>query len=421
MFRMDESLGNYSPEQSAYREDRLEFATDRASAVTELGGEHMERFVVLGLTRASCGRRFEELRRRQVERLGNRPPLECLREELPELQAAVVLATCCRFEIHGLLKSGACAADGTLAAGVERLLGLNQSLRGEKVLASASPVMVLRGQEALRHWLWTALGGDSILPGESEILGQLKNAYRLAHEDGSLADGALLHDIYQRGSRVVHRLRLEHFAGGGWSTSLPRLALERMCTAWGGHPHSAFGEGKRVAIVGAGQVALKVAAWCLRVGVAEEKLTFYVRNEERARGRLGFPQRARVRLVLDLPNDLACDAPDGLFGAVTHPLVGLDSPAMWHRVHTSFPVVDLSVPAMVSPETQAILPQGIPYVMLETLTAEQARRSSHVGKRLEVVAGATRTMAERFATILEARSRRRVANAPTLRTAQLCG
>jgi len=376
------------------------------AAAGERPASPLDRLVVLGLTRASSGGRFEELRRLQVERLGNRPPLDRVREELPMLGAAVVLATCCRFEVHGLLKPGESNASAeSLALGMERLLGIESS-------ALPSPVQVTRGEAALRHWLWTAIGGDSILPGETEILGQLKTAYRHAHADDALTDAALLHEVYQRGFRIVHRLRLQHFAGGGLSTSLPRLALERMRALWDESAADPFGLGKHLAIVGAGQVSLQVAAWCIRAGMDAGRITFYVRNEERARARAGFPQRSVTRLIIDLAGDLAQCPPDGLFGAVTHPLHGLDSPKAWSAVTASFPVVDLSVPAMVSPATQSALPAGVRYVNFEALMGEQSRRARQMSERLDLVELEIELAALSLGNRLAARQRRR---------AEVCG
>lgn len=62
---------------------------------------------------------------------------------------------------------------------------------------------VIRGGEAARHAFRVASGLDSMVLGEAQILGQMKQAVREADEAGTL--GTTLHQLFQRSSRWPRR------------------------------------------------------------------------------------------------------------------------------------------------------------------------------------------------------------------------
>jgi glutamyl-tRNA reductase len=68
-----------------------------------------------------------------------------------------------------------------------------------------------RDDEAVRHVFRVASGLDSMVLGEPQILGQLKDAWRLAHECGSL--GTQLERLFQQGFSVAKRVRTETAIG----------------------------------------------------------------------------------------------------------------------------------------------------------------------------------------------------------------
>ena len=116
------------------------------------------------------------------------------------LEETLVLSTCNRSEVYGVPPE----ASHECAAGLSSFLSEFHSVRPD----------VLRGslyhhydREAVRHLFRVSAGLDSMLLGEAEILGQVREAYRLAHELG--ATGPVLNRLFQGALEVGKRVRTE--------------------------------------------------------------------------------------------------------------------------------------------------------------------------------------------------------------------
>ena len=110
------------------------------------------------------------------------------------LGEAVVLSTCNRVEVYGLsgddeASARACADYLQRAAGAEA-----DFYRREQA-------------EGARHLFRVVCGLDSMVVGETEILGQVKDAYAVALESGST--GAALNRLFQQAFRVAKQVRTE--------------------------------------------------------------------------------------------------------------------------------------------------------------------------------------------------------------------
>ena len=68
-----------------------------------------------------------------------------------------------------------------------------------------SHTYLLEGTEAARHAFRVASGLDSMVLGEPQILGQMKQAVRVADEAGTL--GTTLHQLFQRSFSVAKEVR----------------------------------------------------------------------------------------------------------------------------------------------------------------------------------------------------------------------
>ncbi|MGH8130631.1 MAG: glutamyl-tRNA reductase [Steroidobacteraceae bacterium] len=118
---------------------------------------------------------------------------------LPGLQEALIVSTCNRTEIYCVADDGARQLAGWLAA----------ASSGNSVLADC--LYRIEGPDAVRHVFSVAAGLDSLILGEPQILGQLKDAYRAAQQSGTT--GALLNRLFQTTFSVAKRVRSETAIG----------------------------------------------------------------------------------------------------------------------------------------------------------------------------------------------------------------
>jgi glutamyl-tRNA reductase len=118
----------------------------------------------------------------------------------PSIHESVILSTCNRVEIV------AAAADGTSAS--EEIKAFLADQRARKNRHSfEGHVYIHRGPEAIRHLFRVAASLDSMVVGEPQILGQLKEYYNVAHAAGTV--GTILHRLFHRSFSVAKRVRNE--------------------------------------------------------------------------------------------------------------------------------------------------------------------------------------------------------------------
>src|SRR3954470_16690325 len=176
---------------------------------------------------------------------------------------AVGLATCNRCELYLVGADPEALRD----AAVERLVELSGHER-ERL----EPMLYVRaGADAAEHLFAVAAGLDSLVPGEAQILAQIRDAYASAFEWGSTGpvSNRLFHVALEAGKRVRHETAIG--AGGG---SVASVAAEVASQRLGGI------DGASVVIVGAGRVAELVAANLTARGAG--RLTVANRDPDRA-------------------------------------------------------------------------------------------------------------------------------------------
>ena len=120
--------------------------------------------------------------------------------DLKGVNELAILSTCNRTEIY-------CQSEipvGSLIQWIADLKGLETN-SVEKVQYHHL------GEEAARHMMTVASGLDSLVLGEPQIFGQMKSAYSLAKDSGSL--GTKLHDVFQQVFSVAKRVRSETAIG----------------------------------------------------------------------------------------------------------------------------------------------------------------------------------------------------------------
>jgi glutamyl-tRNA reductase len=213
-------------------------------------------------------------------------------EEIPaallEIQArgakeALILSTCNRVELTAALED-----DFGVEALIETLLSTRTGLAVDQILPH---IYRYENSAAIRHLFRVAASLDSMIVGEPQILGQLKQACAQARDNGAI--GTVLDAVLTRAFNVAKRIRSETEIGQN-AVSVSYAAVELAREIFGSL-HK-----KRVLIVGAGKMSEGAARHLLRAGAAAIFITNRTgeRAEEVARVFNGevisyetFPQR----------------------------------------------------------------------------------------------------------------------------------
>ncbi|HKW56918.1 MAG TPA: glutamyl-tRNA reductase [Candidatus Acidoferrum sp.] len=116
------------------------------------------------------------------------------------LEETLVLSTCNRSEIYGVPPESSHEVAPGLSSFLSEFHSVQPDVLGESLYHHYD-------REAVRHLFRVAAGLDSMLLGEAEILGQVREAYRYAHEHG--ATGPVLNRLFQGALEVGKRVRTE--------------------------------------------------------------------------------------------------------------------------------------------------------------------------------------------------------------------
>jgi glutamyl-tRNA reductase len=161
------------------------------------------------------------------------------REVLPEL---AVLSTCNRTEFYGLARDRE-AADHALREAIYLHKGIPHLNNGKYTYSWA-------GRETVRHLFRVAAGVDSLMVGEPQVLGQVREAFDLAEKHR--ASGALLTRLFNTAVHVGKRARTETEIGKG-TVSVAYAAVEMAQKIFDGlEKHS-------VLVIGAGETGALAA------------------------------------------------------------------------------------------------------------------------------------------------------------------
>ncbi|MEU1006301.1 glutamyl-tRNA reductase [Streptomyces tibetensis] len=168
---------------------------------------------------------------------------------------AAVLATCNRIELY--------ADVDKFHAGVAELSTLLAQHSGVG-LDELTPYLYVHYEDrAVHHLFSVACGLDSMVVGEGQILGQIKDS--LARAQDLHSAGRLLNDLFQQALRVGKRAHSETGIDRA-GQSLVTFGLEQL--ARGGDVQQ-WARGKRALVIGAGSMSSLAAATLARAGVAE--------------------------------------------------------------------------------------------------------------------------------------------------------
>ncbi|HWU06813.1 MAG TPA: glutamyl-tRNA reductase [Streptomyces sp.] len=200
---------------------------------------------------------------------------------------AAVLATCNRIELY--------ADVDKFHAGVAELSTLLAQHSGVG-LDELTPYLYVHYEDrAVHHLFSVACGLDSMVVGEGQILGQIKDALALGQELHTA--GRLLNDLFQQALRVGKRAHSETGIDRA-GQSLVTFGLEQLAD---GAEVTAWAAGKHALVIGAGSMSSLAAATLARAGVEE----IVVANRTRARadrlveilGQTGVPTVRAVEMA----------------------------------------------------------------------------------------------------------------------------
>ncbi|MFF2655238.1 glutamyl-tRNA reductase [Streptomyces sp. NPDC058045] len=168
---------------------------------------------------------------------------------------AALLATCNRIELY--------ADVDKFHAGVAELSTLLAQHSGVG-LEELTPYLYVHYEDrAVHHLFSVACGLDSMVVGEGQILGQIKDALATAQDQHSA--GRLLNDLFQQALRVGKRAHSETGIDRA-GQSLVTFGLEQLAA---NRPVGEWAAGKRALVIGAGSMSSLAAATLARTGVAE--------------------------------------------------------------------------------------------------------------------------------------------------------
>lgn len=172
-----------------------------------------------------------------------------LRNDLgDDVAEAVVVSTCNRVEVY--------ADSATFHGGVNAVSDLLAARSGMPLEELSRHLYVHWEDQAVLHLFQVACGLDSMVVGESQILGQLRRAY-----GGSGGAGRTLHELFQKALHVGKRAHTETGIDEA-GQSLVTVGLDHVM---GDRPLA----GARALVVGAGSMGALAGATLRRAGVAE--------------------------------------------------------------------------------------------------------------------------------------------------------
>jgi glutamyl-tRNA reductase len=181
--------------------------------------------------------------------------------QLPGVAEAMIVSTCNRVEVYAAVE------------GPDALAGLQQHIVEGRALPPSmrAHLYAHEGEPALRHLFRVTASLDSMVVGESQILGQVKQAFAIALEAGTV--GSVLQRALPRAFSLAKRVRTETDVARN-SASIASAAVDLA--------HQIFGklEGRQVLVVGAGKMGDLSARHLQAAGIGS--LTVVNRTEARA-------------------------------------------------------------------------------------------------------------------------------------------
>jgi glutamyl-tRNA reductase len=304
------------------------------------------------------------------ERYIRNPDVERTLRESAGCAEALVLSTCNRVEVYGV-SNRHIDSDAIVHC-------LTAEERGE-IAADAAAFYRFDGDACVRHLFRVASGLDSMVVGETEVLGQAKQAYEKARSCGGA--GAYLHRLFQRAFRVAKHVRSQTEITRG-AVSVGSVAVELA--------GKIFGELKmrKVLVLGAGETSERTARALASRGVTDLRVTN--RSGERAEA---LAAAVGGRAVPFAGWETQCREVDILISSTAseEPLLTREKLAPILHVRWDRPlfIIDIAVPRDVAPEVNEM--KG---VFLYDIDSLQSIADQSLALRKQQIAAAEEIIAE---------------------------
>ncbi len=248
------------------------------------------------------------------------------------IREAAILSTCNRTEIY-------CACDNPDGAR-KAILGFFSDRKKVRQEELEPHIYTYTQEEAAKHTFRVASGLDSMVLGETQIVGQMKKAEKIAQDCGGL--GIMLNHLFQMTFTVAKEVRTATSIGAN-SVSLAAAAVRLALRLFGNISN------ERVLFIGAGEMIELCAAHF----AAQKPKSITIANRTLERGQvLARSVHADAIRLSELPEQIARYDIVVSCTAASLPIIGLGmiERAIAQRRHRPMFIVDLAVPRDVEAE-----------------------------------------------------------------------
>jgi glutamyl-tRNA reductase len=319
-------------------------------------------FFVMGISHKDCPVEVRERLHFSSSKL--RAGLTCAKDS-PQFSEAMILSTCNRVEFYGYTDSEEPVED--------RYFALMKEIHGVDRRDFEHYLYRHQGREALRHLFRVAAGLDSLVIGENEILGQIREAFQTAHTAGALH--SLLYRLMEKALKLGKAARTETLINEG-AVSIPSVAVELA--------EKIFGQltSENVMVLGTGEMAaltvksLKSAGATIRYVVSNSQ-----ERAERLAAECGAEWVSSGSWEEKIPEvDIFITATSCPYPIVKHEQV---KQLMTRRRHRPLFLIDIAVPRNVDPAVHQL--DDVYLYNVDDLKSVADRNLKHRGREIEKV------------------------------------
>ncbi len=298
-------------------------------------------FFVLGINHKECPVEVRERLHFSDSKLRSALAMAKSQSDLSEL---VILSTCNRVEFCGFMKDVMSDVGARQAVPLQIILDLIEKIHSVKRDEFKRYLYHHEGKDAIRHLFRVASGLDSLVVGENEILGQLREAFRIANEIQSVH--SLLYRLMEKALKVGKEARSETRINEG-AVSIPSVAVELA--------EKIFGKlsGEKIMVLGTGEMS-GLTLKNLKASGAE---ILYIISRSRERG-VRLAEEFEAQWVSMDTWERHLQDVDILIASTASPLpiVHYDAVkrAMEARCHRPLFLIDIAVPRVIEAQVNSI-------------------------------------------------------------------